>query len=165
MGKKQHKTSDMWWMKAFDKTLKHLNTEDGKVIMGRDTCGGLEKITTGTWGGLYEGFVRGEGLRGTLMLGEAKESQTQERGEKSVEDTARKAEYRAKKSKRLLEKSIRDDDSTCNLSKASHERRNRRRSEVKAIKTKSEHRARRAAKTSRNNYIAIPSSKTEMNVP
>jgi nucleolar protein TMA23 len=72
VGRKQHKTSDMWWMNAFDKSLKGLDTsEEGKVV-SRTAAGGLEMVVKGgaKWvgngGGLYASFVRGEGLGGTI---------------------------------------------------------------------------------------------------
>lgn len=72
IGKKQHKTSDMWWMNAFDKSLQGLDTsEQGKVVQ-TVTSGGLDMVVKGgaKWvggkGGLYASFVRGEGLGGTI---------------------------------------------------------------------------------------------------
>jgi len=72
IGKKQHKTSDMWWMDAFDKSLQGLDTsEKGKVVQ-TITSGGLDMVVkggakwVGSGGGLYTSFVRGESLRGTL---------------------------------------------------------------------------------------------------
>ncbi|OBT52950.1 hypothetical protein VE04_06725, partial [Pseudogymnoascus sp. 24MN13] len=33
VGKKQHRTSDMWWMNAFDKSLQGLDTsKEGQVV-------------------------------------------------------------------------------------------------------------------------------------
>ncbi|PSS08809.1 hypothetical protein M430DRAFT_37543 [Amorphotheca resinae ATCC 22711] len=72
VGKKQHKTSDMWWMNAFDKSLKGLDTsEEGKVVQ-KITNGGLDMVVkggskyVGSGGGLYASFVRGEPLNGTI---------------------------------------------------------------------------------------------------
>jgi|ERR1711964_774447 len=72
IGKKQHRTSDMWWMNAFDSSLKGLDTsKDGQVIQ-TVTSGGLDMVQkagakwVGSKGGLYASFVRGEGLGGTI---------------------------------------------------------------------------------------------------
>lgn len=71
VGKKQHRTSDMWWMNAFDKTLQGLDTSaEGKVVQ-TVTNGGLDMVAKGGskyvgTGGLYASFVRGECLFGTM---------------------------------------------------------------------------------------------------
>ncbi|PVH75328.1 hypothetical protein DL98DRAFT_518727 [Cadophora sp. DSE1049] len=72
IGKKQHRTSDMWWMNAFDSSLKGLDTsKDGQVVQ-TVTSGGLDMVQkagakwVGSKGGLYASFVRGEGLGGTI---------------------------------------------------------------------------------------------------
>lgn len=72
LGKKQHKTADMWWMNAFDKSLKGLDTSaEGKVVQ-TVTNAGLDMVVkggakyVGNSGGLYASFVRGEPLSGTI---------------------------------------------------------------------------------------------------
>src|SRR5271168_2878782 len=58
VGKKQHKTSDMWWMNAFDKSLKGLDiAEEGKIVQ-TVTNEGLDMVVKGGSkfvgnGGLY----------------------------------------------------------------------------------------------------------------
>lgn len=77
VGKKKHDThADQWWARAFDAGLKSLE-------VGRsESSGATESVKAGTWGqldtlkaggqkwagngGLYAGFVRGEGLSGTI---------------------------------------------------------------------------------------------------
>ena len=73
VGKKQHGTSDMWWMNAFDKSLKGLGVKEeglGVEAQGEGVLEGLRKgMGMGKWGeggGLYGCFVRGEGLGGTI---------------------------------------------------------------------------------------------------
>lgn len=72
IGKKQHRTSDMWWMNAFDSSLKGLDTSQAGKVVQTNTTGGLDMVIKGgsKWvggkGGLYASFVRGEGLHGTL---------------------------------------------------------------------------------------------------
>lgn len=71
VGKKQHKTSDMWWMNAFDSSLKGLDTSKEGVVVQTITSGGLDMVARGGGkyvgkGGLYACFVRGEMLGGTL---------------------------------------------------------------------------------------------------
>ncbi|KAG9245715.1 hypothetical protein BJ878DRAFT_540977 [Calycina marina] len=73
IGKKQHKTSDMWWMNAFDKSLKGLDTSVEGQVTQTVTSGGLDMVVkggakfVGNKGGLYASFVRGEVLGGTLQ--------------------------------------------------------------------------------------------------
>lgn len=80
IGKKQHRTSDMWWQNAFDKSLKGLDTSmEGKVVQ-TITNGGSDMVAKGGGkyvggGGLYACFVRGGVLGGTITSdgGEEKE--------------------------------------------------------------------------------------------
>jgi len=107
VGKNQHKTSDMWWLNAFDSTLKGLDTStEGKVVQTL-TSGGLDMIKKGGArfagnGGLYSVFVKGEGLEGTIsrkLGGQPGDIVKQEMKEKSSETKeqrrARKAARRA----------------------------------------------------------------------
>jgi nucleolar protein TMA23 len=61
----------MWWMNAFDKSLKGLDTsKEGKVVQ-TVTNAGLDMVVKGGArhvgnGGLYASFVRGEPLSGTI---------------------------------------------------------------------------------------------------
>ncbi|KAK6612404.1 hypothetical protein H4I96_01617 [Botrytis cinerea] len=71
VGKKMHKTADMWWLNAFDASLKGLDTsKEGQVKVQEG--GGLEMVVKGgsKWvggkGGLYSFFVRGETVGGTI---------------------------------------------------------------------------------------------------
>ncbi|KAH6669375.1 hypothetical protein B0J14DRAFT_598531 [Halenospora varia] len=74
VGKKQHKTSDMWWMNAFDSSLKGLDTSKQGTVVQTVTSGGLDMVKRGgskfagtaAGGGLYASFVRGECLSGTI---------------------------------------------------------------------------------------------------
>ena len=78
VGKKQHDAhADQWWARAFEDTLKGLNTsrngatkkterisiDSGTQALQNVGIGGAKE--TGQ-GGLYSNFVRGESLRGTL---------------------------------------------------------------------------------------------------
>ncbi|POS86493.1 hypothetical protein EPUL_001641 [Erysiphe pulchra] len=74
LGKKVHQTSDMWWMHAFDESLKALEpTRQSTSIKPSPNTGGLEAIKRGAgkWilanGGLYANFVKGAGLAGTML--------------------------------------------------------------------------------------------------
>jgi nucleolar protein TMA23 len=72
LGKKQHKTSDMWWMNAFDSSLKGLDASKQGQVVQTVSSGGLDMVAKGgaKWvgskGGLYASFVRGECLSGTI---------------------------------------------------------------------------------------------------
>ncbi|KAF7863895.1 hypothetical protein EAF04_006860 [Stromatinia cepivora] len=103
VGKKQHKTSDMWWMNAFDASLKGLDTsKEGQIKVQQG--GGLEMVVKGgsKWvggkGGLYSFFVRGETVGGTI---EDREKEVVEiivkeekRGKGKDKDKKRKGEER-----------------------------------------------------------------------
>ncbi|KAI9744440.1 MAG: hypothetical protein M1818_001969 [Claussenomyces sp. TS43310] len=111
VGKKQHRTSDMWWMNAFDKSLQGLDTSKEGEVVQTVTSGGLDMVTKGGSrfvgsGGLYACFVRGEGLTGTIESREGNEQGGQEvkrmrlekgKGESKEERRARKAAKRAQK--------------------------------------------------------------------
>ncbi|CZT04447.1 hypothetical protein WAI453_011501 [Rhynchosporium graminicola] len=93
IGKKQHRTSDMWWMNAFDSSLKGLDTSKEGQVVQTVTSGGLDMVQkagakwVGSKGGLYASFVRGEGLGGTI---EKKEEESSESGKESGGDKKRK---------------------------------------------------------------------------
>jgi nucleolar protein TMA23 len=105
IGKKQHKTSDMWWMNAFDKSLQGLDTsEQGKVVQ-TITTGGLDMVVkgggkwVGTSGGLYASFVRGEGLGGTITP-DSEESVSVRVSEESSRKKRRREEEESKEERK-----------------------------------------------------------------
>jgi nucleolar protein TMA23 len=113
VGKKQHKTSDMWWMNAFDKSLKGLDTKDEGKVVQTLTNGGLDLVSKGGSefvgsGGLYASFVRGESLSGTItpedpeVQSPAKGQRIEERKETKEERRARKVARRAARARGLL---------------------------------------------------------------
>ncbi|KAL8831076.1 MAG: hypothetical protein Q9170_005456 [Blastenia crenularia] len=71
VGKKAHDThADQWWARAFDETLRSLNCEQS---IGKKNASGAVPLQTSMsaakWNGncgLYDNFVRGEGLDGTI---------------------------------------------------------------------------------------------------
>ena len=77
IGKKKHDShADQWWLRAFDNTLKDINVgvQCSKGVKSKDTKLSvgprLENLRLGKWfrdGGLYSGFVKGEGMEGTLQ--------------------------------------------------------------------------------------------------
>lgn len=119
VGKKQHRTSDMWWMNAFDKSLKGLDTSQEGTVVQTVTSGALDMVKKGggKWvgnGGLYSCFVRGE-----TMVGSLREVVVEERTEWRVEGTGegdrkeekrrrrREGESKEDRRKRKLEKRAR----------------------------------------------------------
>ena len=93
VGKKQHDAhADQWWARAFDDTLKGLNTSKneatGKIervsvgpvaqTLPSVGIGGANGIGTGN---LYSNFVRGESLSGTLTPEEKGHPETQPQSE------------------------------------------------------------------------------------
>jgi nucleolar protein TMA23 len=142
LGKKQHKTSDMWWMNAFDSSLKGLDTSKQGQVVQTVTSSGLDMVAKGgaKWvgskGGLYASFVRGECLSGTLTPESNEESEESPRKkrrryedvkESKEERRARKASKRASREKELRAAEGREDSS-------------------EKSETKEERRARKAAK-------------------
>lgn len=118
VGKKQHRTSDMWWMNAFDKSLQGLDTSQEGVVVQTVTSGALDMVKKGggRWvgnGGLYSCFVRGETLVGSVKevvveertewrvkgMGEVdrKEKRRRREGESKEERRKRKLEKRARR--------------------------------------------------------------------
>jgi nucleolar protein TMA23 len=140
LGKKQHKTSDMWWMNAFDNSLKGLDTsKEGKVVQ-TVTSGGLDMVAKGgaKWvgskGGLYASFVRGECLSGTITPEERDEEPVKKRRRIEEDKKESKEERRARKA---AKRALREKE----LSSAEEVEESSERS-----KTKEERRARKAAK-------------------
>ncbi|MCJ1486150.1 hypothetical protein MMC06_006326, partial [Schaereria dolodes] len=83
IGKKKYDAhADQWWARALDSSLKGLDVSKDKVTgeTGTVTAGAWGVLDTwkaggGKWvsnGGLYGAFVKGEGLRGTLMIEDEK---------------------------------------------------------------------------------------------
>ncbi|ESZ98088.1 hypothetical protein SBOR_1544 [Sclerotinia borealis F-4128] len=117
LGKKQHKTSDMWWLNAFDASLKGLDTsKEGQVKVQEG--GKLEMVVKGgsKWvggkGGLYSFFVRGETVVGTLedrekeiveilikeeKRGKGKDKDKKRKGEERKESKEERRERKEKK--------------------------------------------------------------------
>ncbi|MCJ1229472.1 hypothetical protein MMC12_006139 [Toensbergia leucococca] len=107
VGKIQHKTSDMWWLNAFDKTLKGLDTsEEGKVVQ-TVTNGGLDMVKSdaGRFRGLYAGFVRGQGLAGTIAGENSEEGKREGKGGR---DRQRKETREERKARRLARRTKRE---------------------------------------------------------
>ncbi len=120
IGKKQHDAhADQWWARAFDDTLKGLNTTKNEltgktegIAFGSGTQAlrtvGIGGVKCAGQGGLYSNFVRGESLSGTLTPEGRNHRETQsqsedqtkrERGSNDV-DLAAAAAKDVKKSKR-----------------------------------------------------------------
>jgi nucleolar protein TMA23 len=135
LGKKQHKTSDMWWMNAFDSSLKSLDTSKKGSVVQTVTSGGLDMVAKGgaKWvgskGGLYANFVRGECLSGTITPEDRdeepakKKRRIEEDKKKSKERRARKAAKRALRVKELT--SVEGVDESSERSETKEERRAR----------------------------------------
>ena len=106
----------MWWMNAFDNSLKGLDTKKQGQVVQTVTSGGLDMVAKGgaKWvgskGGLYASFVRGECLSGTLTpeSNEGSEELPKEKRRKNDTGLESKGERRAKKvAKRILREEAR----------------------------------------------------------
>jgi nucleolar protein TMA23 len=105
LGKKQHKTSDMWWMNAFDSSLKGLDTSKQGQVVQTVSSGGLDMVAKGgaKWvgskGGLYASFVRGECLSGTITpeSNEGSEEPPRKKRRRGKNEKESKEERRARK--------------------------------------------------------------------
>ncbi|RDL33160.1 Uncharacterized protein BP5553_08599 [Venustampulla echinocandica] len=154
IGKKQHKTSDMWWMNAFDSSLKGLDTSKQGTVVQTVTSGGLDMVTKGgarfvgtaVGKGLYASFVRGECLGGTIEMdddsgtstpvekckkSERRSDRRKDRNETKEERRARKAAKRAARANGSMAEEVDDPKEAKNMAiektETKEERRERRR--------------------------------------
>ncbi|KAF4635012.1 hypothetical protein G7Y89_g3084 [Cudoniella acicularis] len=118
VGKKQHRTSDMWWMNAFDNSLKGLDTSKQGTVVQTITSGGLDMVKKGgarfagtaAGGGLYASFVRGECLSGTITLETSENTTPEESGTSTpVEVEVKKSKEKRRKEDRKLEKETKEE--------------------------------------------------------
>lgn len=110
VGKKQHRTSDMWWMNAFDKSLQGLDTSKEGEVVQTVTGGGLDMVKKGGGryvgtGGLYACFVRGETLVGSVK--EKVEVEVEVVDKKAEKKRRREGETKEERRKRKLDKRAR----------------------------------------------------------
>ena len=75
--------ADQWWARAFDAGLEGLKLGTTKVSSDQNTStnqrlGDLALVKTGAgkWAGLFDGFIKGEGLQGTLTPSQGATHQT-----------------------------------------------------------------------------------------
>jgi nucleolar protein TMA23 len=116
IGKKAHRTSDMWWMNAFDSSLKGLDTSKEGQVVQTVTSGGLDMVARGgaKWvggtGGLYASFVRGECLSGTITPEESSEmingGGKKRKREDEKEETKEERRARRKAKKAMAEEQV-----------------------------------------------------------
>lgn len=170
IGKKQHYTSDQWWLHAFDQKLKGLDTSKKGVVVQSVTQGKLDTIAssqpngkyTGA-SGLYASFVRGGLLDGTLemkvMNGESTDAtpttsddsegsvpKQKRRSESKAEKQARREARRLRKANKLARKAAEARAAQKVIKKAKTKELER---AMKAGETREERRARKAARRAR----------------
>ncbi|EPE35139.1 hypothetical protein GLAREA_10835 [Glarea lozoyensis ATCC 20868] len=168
VGKKAHRTSDMWWLNAFDSSLKGLDTSTQGMVVQTVTSGGLDMVKRGGSkfvgkGGLYASFVRGEGLTGTIekqvdsnISSDIETDTKPERRKKSEREGKETKEERRKRKelKRAARRSVAVKESSTELE-----------GDIKQSETKEERRERRRqkklAKEAEKNYIEVSSRKAE----
>ncbi|KAI4188419.1 MAG: hypothetical protein L6R41_002149 [Letrouitia leprolyta] len=71
VGKKAHDAhAGQWWSRAFDETLRSLNGEQSKKTIESKSATVIQPgVLAAKWngnGGLYDSFVKGQGLEGTI---------------------------------------------------------------------------------------------------
>lgn len=151
VGKKQHRTSDMWWMNAFDKSLQGLDTSKEGEVVQTVTSGGLDMVKRGGGkyvgtGGLYACFVRGETLVGSVKEVVEVETMGEEKVDKKAEKKRRKeGETKEERRERKLEKRARRAAKSSAKSSA-NESSNTPSDESDAVETKAQRKERRRLK-------------------
>ncbi|KAI9682847.1 MAG: hypothetical protein M1829_006281 [Trizodia sp. TS-e1964] len=111
IGKKKHDLADQWWLRAFDSSLRALDTSKKGEVKVRDDAG-LQKMRGGLTP-LYRCFVQGESLRGTISPEEAEVVVEPEAGSmrKRTGETVEERRARRAKKKRKRERAMaRGDD-------------------------------------------------------
>ena len=122
IGKKQHDAhADQWWARAFDDTLKGLNTATNAAT-GRTEGISLDKGAQALqiankagakWvaqGGLYSNFVKGEGLSGTLSPEKKTASEDEGRREAQGDDEDEESVLRQPREKKKKKHKRKDRD-------------------------------------------------------
>ncbi|OBT72817.1 hypothetical protein VF21_08317 [Pseudogymnoascus sp. 05NY08] len=151
VGKKQHRTSDMWWMNAFDKSLQGLDTSKEGEVVQTVTSGGLDMVKRGGGkyvgtGGLYACFVRGETLVGSVKEVVEVKAEEDEKVDKKAEKKRRKeGETKEERRERKLEKRARRAAKSSAKSSA-NESSNTPSDESDAVETKAQRKERRRLK-------------------
>lgn len=150
VGTNTHRTSDQWWMNAFDQQLKGMETvEGGTGVIQKVKGGDLNKIQGKHTkygaiggGGLYSEFVSGGVLQGTIMVDNSNSSSSN-----SEEDEEEINEQEKETTPATSEESEEVKSQAINFKKESKEER---RARKEAKKRRKEKRAmRRAEKTAR----------------
>ncbi|CAG8981526.1 hypothetical protein HYALB_00003099 [Hymenoscyphus albidus] len=180
VGKKQHRTSDMWWMNAFDSSLKSLDTSKEGQVVQTNTSGSLDMVKKGggkyvgtdVGKGLYACFVRGECLSGTIeetkveAVSEGAESEESERpkkrrkseraGEETKEERrARKIARRAARAEKTAAKQEKVKKKAQRISKSEDEvKESTAKTETKEER-KERRRLKKLAKEAEKNYITL----------
>ncbi|RYP57502.1 hypothetical protein DL770_010660 [Monosporascus sp. CRB-9-2] len=169
--KKDHK-AEAWWLNAFDQALKGIDTAGG--TMKQTLRGGtLEKITskgaakyTGSRG-LYNSFVRGGVLQGTVDVGAALPTPPDSgvaspAGEEEEEVKETKEERRARReAKRSRKEQERKEKEVRRRAAEKVEKKKAKKAERSAGETKEERRARRDARRRRKEEKRRPKASTE----
>jgi nucleolar protein TMA23 len=100
----------MWWMNAFDKSLKGLNTSKEGTVVQTIVNGGLDMVAKGgskfigNGEGLYASFVRGECLSDTMT---PKEMDQQSLAKKRKMDEAAKETNDERKARKAAKRALR----------------------------------------------------------
>ena len=156
IGRKNHVTSDQWWLNAFDEQLKGLDTSKKGVVVQTVKHTKLDMMAVGTGkyagaGGLYASFVRGGMLEGTLTpnttASESTDTTPETEDRPAPVRIETKEERRARKEAKRLRKAQKQARKTA--SEATSESAKEDSSSTKATETKEERRARKEAKRRR----------------
>lgn len=152
IGKKQHRTSDMWWLNAFDSSLKGLDTSKEGQVTQTVTSGGLDMVQkagakwVGSKGGLYASFVRGEMLGGTIEEESESGKSSKSGKEGSWEKKRKRGDGEETKEERRARKAVKREAKATRVEELVMEESARKKKTEDKPETKEGRRARKAAK-------------------
>ncbi|KAJ4420189.1 hypothetical protein N0V82_004534 [Gnomoniopsis sp. IMI 355080] len=166
IGRKNHVTSDQWWLNAFDEQLKSLDTSNKtSVVQTKKNTTKLEGLLThgaGKYTGanaLYACFVSGGLLQGTLQTADDQSTDATPEAEVAPVKKETKEERRARREEKRRRKAAKLAKQSTEVSKAldapksmhtakdkSKSKKDKKSEKTKTVETKEERRARKETK-------------------
>lgn len=158
IGRKNHVTSDQWWLNAFDEQLKSLDTSNKTSIVQTKKNTKLDSLLTAGAGkykganALYACFVSGGTLEGSLIWkSEGESTDTTPEAEAAPVRTETKQERRARRAEKKRRKAEKSAKKLAKKAAKSKSKKESKKSSTKRAEseTKEERRARKEAKRKR----------------